>query len=299
MNLFITGASGYIGGSVSKVLLEGGCRVRALARSQASADRLVSVGIEPVIGSLDDSDLLMYEAARSDAVINAANSDHAGAAHSLIAGLRGSGKLLIHTSGSSVVGDDARGQYASAKVFDGLDSLEINPSKRARHEIDQAVLGAALLGVRSVVICPSLIYGIGTGLNPNSVQIPLMVDNARQQGFVEIVGPGVNIWSNVHIEDVVSLYLLALANAPAGAFYFAENGETSFAELSAAIAVRMGLPGVKSLDPAIAAQRWGEPRAYFSLGSNSRVRSTRARQELHWAPQRASVLDWIAREMPV
>lgn len=299
MNVFVTGAGGYIGGSISRVLIEGGCRVRTLARSQASAERLLSVGIEPVIGSLDDTDLVVHEAQRSDAVINAANSDHAGAVQSLISGLRGSGKLLIHTSGSSVVGDDARGQYASAKIFDSLDSLEINPSKRARHEVDEAVLGAALQGVRSVVICPSLIYGIGTGLNRNSVQIPLMVDNARQQGFVEIVGPGANIWSNVHIEDVVSLYLLALTNAPAGAFYFAENGEASFAELGAAIAGRMGLPGVKSLDPAIAAQRWGQPRAYFSLGSNSRVRSTRARRELLWAPRHVSVLDWIARELPV
>ena len=47
------------------------------------------------------------------------------------------------------------------------------------------------------------------------------------------------------------------------------------------------------------AAHWGEPRAYFSLGSNSRVRSVRARNELGWAPRHASLIDWILRAMPV
>ena len=34
------------------------------------------------------------------------------------------------------------------------------------------VLAAAARGVRSVVICPTLIYGVGKGLNPSSIQIP-------------------------------------------------------------------------------------------------------------------------------
>jgi hypothetical protein len=47
----------------------------------------------------------------------------------------------------------------------------------------------------------------------------------------------------------------------------------------------------------MAAQRWGEAKAYFSLGSNSRVRATRARRELGWSPRHSSVLDWIAEEL--
>jgi len=149
------------------------------------------------------------------------------------------------------------------------------------------------------VICPSLIYGAGTGLNPHSVQIPFLVANARERGRVQIVGAGLNVWSNVHIDDVVDLYLLALAKAPAGAFYFAENGEASFGDIGAAIASRLALPEVESLPPELAAQRWGEPKAYFSLGSNSRVSSIRARRELGWAPRHASLIDWILDAMPV
>jgi len=103
----------------------------------------------------------------------------------------------------------------------------------------------------------------------------------------------------VHIDDVVQLYVLALERAPAGALYFAENGEASFGEIGAAIARRLGLRGVESLPPEVAAARWGESKAYYTLGSNSRVRGKRARSELGWAPRHASVVDWILQEMAV
>jgi nucleoside-diphosphate-sugar epimerase len=299
MNIFITGVGGYIGGSVAAALLATGHRVRGLARSTANAQKLAASGIEPIVGTLDDADLLAREARTSDGVINTASADHAGAVHALITGLEGSGKPLQHTSGSSVIGDDARGSRRSERIFDEATPLVVNPAKQPRREVDLRVLGAANSGVRSAVICPSLIYGVGRGLNPHSVQIPFLVANARERGKVQIVGAGLNVWSNVHIDDVVDLYLLALTKAPAGAFYFAENGEASFGDIGAAIAERLGLPGIESLPPAVAAQRWGEPKAYFSLGSNSRVHAARARHELGWTPRHASVIDWILGEMPV
>lgn len=299
MNLFITGAAGYIGGSIAAALLATGHRVRGLARSAASAQRLSASGIEPILGTLDESDVLAREARASDGVINTASADHAGAVHALITGLEGSGKPLVHTSGSSVVGDDARGDFRSDKVFDEDTPLVVNAAKQARRDIDLLVLDAAQRGIRSAVICPSLIYGIGRGPQPNSVQLPFLAANARQQGMVQIVGAGLNVWSNVHIDDVVELYTLVLANAPAGSLFFAENGEASFGEIGAALARRLGLPGVESLPAEVAAQRWGEAKAYFSLGSNSRVRARRARQTLGWSPRHASVLDWIVHEMPV
>jgi nucleoside-diphosphate-sugar epimerase len=299
MNIFVTGAGGFIGGSVAAALLAAGHRVRGLTRGSANAGHLSARGIEPVFGKLDDADVLMREARASDGVINTASADHAGAVNALLAGLEGSTKPFLHTSGSSVVGDDVRGSRRSEQVFSEDTPLAVFPLKQARRELDLSVLAAAERGVRAVVICPSLIYGVGHGLNTQSVQIPFLVANAREQGAVQVVGAGLNVWSNVHIDDVVDLYLLALAKAPAGAFYFAENGEASFAELGAAIAQRLGISAVASLDPALAAAQWGEAKAYFTLGSNSRVRARRARQELGWAPQHPSALDWILREMPV
>jgi nucleoside-diphosphate-sugar epimerase len=299
MNIFITGAAGYIGGSVALALLAAGHRVRGLTRSAATGERLARSGVEPVVGALDDAALLSREARAADGVINAASADHAGAARALIAGLEGSHKPLIHTSGSSVIGDDARGNRASDKVFDdeGM-PLVVHPGKQARREIDLLVLGAAESAIRSAVICPSLIYGVGRGLNPSSVQVPFLVGNAREQGVAQIVGSGLNVWSNVHIDDVVDLYVRALGQAPAGAFYFAENGEASFGDIGTAIAKRLGLARVEALPADVAAERWGESKAYFTLGSNSRVRGRRARRELGWAPRHASVIEWILTEMP-
>jgi nucleoside-diphosphate-sugar epimerase len=297
MNIFVTGAGGYIGGSVAMALLAAGHRVRGLARSAASAERLAASGIDPVLGTLNDADVLTREARAADGVINTASADHAGAVRALIAGLEGSSKALLHTSGSSVIGDDARGNRVSEAIFDEDTPLVVNPSKQARRELDLMVVGAARREVRSAVICPSLVYGVGRGLNPRSVQIPFLAANARDKGVVQIVGRGLNVWSNVHIDDVVDLYLLALTKAPAGAFYFAENGEASFGDIAAAIAKRLGLAGVDALPPQVAAERWGESKAYFTLGSNSRVRARRARRELGWAPRHASVIEWIRTEM--
>lgn len=297
--IFLTGASGYIGGSVAAGLLAAGHQVRGLVRSKAAAEVLATKGIVPVLGTLDDADLLFGQARDADAVIDAASSDHEGSVRALIAGLEGSSKVLLHTSGASVVGDDAHGAWRSEVTVDGSLPLVVHPAKQARHAIDLMVLAAAERGVRSAVICPGNIYGSGRGMSTDSYQIPFLARNALKHGKVQVVGAGLNVWSNVHIDDVVDLFKLALEKASPGALYFVESGEASFAELGAAIATRLGLPGVESLAPKVAAQMWGEAMAYFSLGSNSRIRATRARQELGWAPRHQSVIDWVLHEMPI
>lgn len=295
MKILVTGAGGFIGGTVALRLRAQGHNILGLVRNNVAASRLAQSGIEPVMGNLYDTDLLIQLARSSDAVINTANADHLGSVQALLKGLKGSGKPLLHTSGSSVVGDDARGAFCSPHVFDEQTPWVINPFKQARRDIDLLVLAGAKDGIKTAVICPSLIYGVGTGLNPHSVQIPFLASNAREKGAVEIVGKGLNVWSNVHIEDVASLYQLVLEKGPGGAFYFVENGEASYADLCQALAQRLGLQ-VAHLEPEVAAERWGIARAYFSFGSNSRVRARRAREELGWVPQHTSVFNWIANE---
>ncbi len=299
MKIFVTGAAGFIGGSVAMHLLAHGHEVLGLVRRQDAANCLAQSGIEPVIGTLDDVELLIKLAKSSDAVINAADADHLGSVQALLEGLKGSGKTLVHTSGSSVVGDDARGGWCSAYVFSEKTPFVVNPFKQARRDIDTLVMSGVKDGVRTAVICPSLIYGVGKGLNPLSVQIPFLASNALERGVVEIVGKGLNVWSNVHIDDVASLYQLVLEKCPGGAFYFAENGEASYLELASALSMRLGMQDVVHIEPEKAAERWGVARAYFSFGSNSRIRSIRAREELGWMPRHTSAVDWISKEMPI
>jgi nucleoside-diphosphate-sugar epimerase len=289
MKIFITGASGFIGGSVAARLVQAGHMVRGLIRDPARAGDLRVHGIEPVIGTLDDHDLLAREAQAADAVINAASSDNRGAADALITALAGSGKALIHTSGSSIVGDEARGE-PSDRVFSEGAPFTPEPDKEARIALDNAVLGAP--GVRSVVLCNTLIYGDALGPKAQSVQLPRLVAEARASGVAHHIGRGLNRWSNVHIADVADLYLLALEKALAGTFAFVENGEASFGEMAQAIGEALGLGPAQAMDPAAAEALWGREMAVFALGSNSRVRGRRAR-DLGWTPKHGSVVEWI------
>ena len=116
MQIFVTGANGFIGGAVASALIADGHTVRGLVRSQAKADAVAACGVEAVVGSLDDAALLQAEARASDAVVNAASSDHRRAVEALIAALSGSGKPLIHSSGSSIVADLAMGE-PSDRIF--------------------------------------------------------------------------------------------------------------------------------------------------------------------------------------
>lgn len=297
MKIFITGAGGYIGGSVAAALIKKGHSVSGLTRSESVAEQLKDYGIDPVIGSLDDFELLMDQARKSDAVINTANADHLGAVEALIAGLKGTGKALIHTSGSSIVGDDARGDFLSDAVYSEDTPLLVDARKQARRNIDLLVIEACKLNIRSLVIIPSLIYGYGTGLNKSSIQIPFLVNNSIQTGEVQIVGKGLNTWSNVHIDDLVDLYCLVLDGAPAGSFYFAENGEAPFLSIAEAISEHLGINKIEHLSPEVAIEKWGMARALFTFGSNSRVRSVRAQRDVNWKPKHASVQKWILTEM--
>ena len=224
MKIFCTGASGYIGGSVAAHLIASGHQVTGLVRSQDKADAVRKRGIEPVLGTLDDAAVLSQAAKAADVVVNAASADHKGAVVALLDALAGSGKPFIHTSGSSIIGTQSRGER-SDDIFDEDTPFTPSPARAARVELNEFILGHRDKGCRPVIICPSLIYGIGLGANRDSVQVPLLIKLAKKRGNATHAGPGENIWSNVHIDDLVPLYALAIDKAPAGAFYFAENGE--------------------------------------------------------------------------
>ena len=110
MKIFCTGASGYIGGSVAAHLVAAGHQVTGLVRSPEKADAVRARGIQPLLGTLDDAELLAQAAQAADVVVNAASADHKGAVVALLDALAGSGKPFIHTSGSSIVGTRARGR---------------------------------------------------------------------------------------------------------------------------------------------------------------------------------------------
>jgi nucleoside-diphosphate-sugar epimerase len=285
MKVFVTGATGYIGGSIAAKLVERGDAVVGLTRSASGEAGLRAMGVEPLRGTLKDERALRQGLQDADAVVNAADSDDPWAVRTLIEGLAGSGRPLLHTSGSSILGDRAAGE-ASETVHS--DKAPVVPlfEKAGRVGIDRAVTESACRGLRPVVFCPSMIYGRGRGPKRTSVQLPMLIALARESGRARHVGRGLNLWSNVHIDDLVEAYLAALDDPQASGFFFLGAGEASFRDLAMALGQALGLDGEpEPLAVEEAVLRFNPEAAIFALGSNSRVRAERTREVLGWRPR--------------
>lgn len=299
MKVFVIGASGYIGGSIAAKLIAQGHSVLGLVRSQERADQVQALGIEPVMGNLDDADVIKDAAKRSDAVISAANAEHRASAEAIIDALDGTGKAFIQTGGSSIIADLSEGKGDGA-IYDEDTPFTPLPGRAERVAIGRYVLDAKDKKIRTILIAPTLIYGRGHGVNPNSIQVPWLIDLAKEHGCARHIGPGENVWANVHIDDLVDLYLLALEKAPEGAFYFAENGENSMREVCEVINEVCGFSGpTQSMTVQKAADIWGEGAAHYTMGSNSRARAKRAREELDWAPHRPTLIEDLKTSAPL
>lgn len=292
MKAFVTGATGYIGGSVAEGLIASGHQVVGLVRSAESIPLLKDRGIEPVLGNLDDAEIMTKAAREADAVIHAASADHAGAVVTLIAALERSGKTLICTTGSGIAADSAAGEYATSVVLTEDSYFEPVPFRRPRVAMNRLVREAAIdKGIRSIVICPSMIYGKGRGLQPDSDQLPKLIALSKQAGTGVYFGKGLNRYSNVHIDDLVDLYLLALEKAPGGSFFFAENGHASFKEIAEMISRSFGLGKTVSLSVEDVVRQAGDAGRY-GVTSNSLVSAVNARR-LGWSPKAPSLTEYF------
>ena len=167
------------------------------------------------------------------------------------------------------------------------------PYRWPRVDMNRYVRQAAIeKGIRSIVVCPSMIYGTGRGPQPHSDQIPKLIELSRQAGAGVYFGKGLNHYSNVHIDDLVDLYLLIMEKAPGGSFFFAENGHNSFKEIAGMISNYLGLGGKTASFPlANVIQQYGEA-ARLGVGSNSVVSAVNARR-MGWAPKAPSLAEWL------
>lgn len=133
--IFLTGATGYIGGAVLALLLEAPndklYKIAALVRSHQKAPLLEALGVRPVLGSLADLELLEKEARENDATIHTANADDLPAIQAILKGLIAGGesggkkKVLIHTSGTGVL----TGMYAAPYTHIYVLSTECSGSR--------------------------------------------------------------------------------------------------------------------------------------------------------------------------
>lgn len=284
MNIFLTGATGYIGSIVARRLKETGHTVFGLARSESSAQKLKALQMKPVLGTLQDREKLIEAARKSDGVIHTAfihdYSDFTGAVKTerdvisaFVEALAGSGKPFIATSGTGLLGD------TGDRIIDDSDSFEFQGELAGRAAAEQDIVRAAQQNIRSVVLrLPIYVYGHG-----GSQFIPLLINDAKQVGEARYVEPGNFKYCAVHVDDAAELYIQALHNGKAGSIYHAvsETGITNKA-ISEAIAKMLGCQ-IARLSREEAIQAWGVALTTF-LAINNQASSSKAEKELGWKP---------------
>ena len=181
------------------------------------------------------------------------------------------------------------------------------PHHAPHRNIDEIVLEAGSSHVKTAIVCPPTIYGVGRGTgNTRSIQLPGLARCILQRGAAFQVGAGKTFWTNVHVYDLSMVYLLLVEAAAAGGgkaswgkegYYFTENGEHVWGQVSSEVAKRAQKLGllestkVDSLPP----EKVDELRSYGSMlwGANSRGRASRARKELGWTPKGQPMVETI------
>jgi len=215
--VFITGATGYIGGTILNELVQNHSseyEVIALVRSEASAAKVKAAGASVILGTYDQPELLVKAAQTSDIIIHTGDSaDHAGSAQAILQGIaqRPSSSrpvIYIHTSGTGVISDPYHGDVESKKIYDDLkpediDALDPNQPHR---KIDIFVRDKAKElqdKSKTVIILPPNIYGIGTGpVNQISIQTPSLIRFALKYRFVRpIARHGVLLLTSLTMKD--------------------------------------------------------------------------------------------------
>lgn len=148
LNVFITGATGYIGGQFLHEILHDkkhNFKVRALVRTEEKAQKLfykTNYEVDTVIGDLDSLDLLREEISKADIVINAATNNHLPSTQVMdeVISTKTSTTILFHIAGVSVL--STRNQSDKYVWSDITDNKRINelPDDRPHIGIDRLVM---------------------------------------------------------------------------------------------------------------------------------------------------------------
>src|SRR5579863_1879944 len=281
MKVFVTGATGFIGSAIVRELIEAGHRVLGLARSDAAAASLASIGAEVYRGALDDLDSLRSGAAASDGVIHTAFihnfADFARAAETDLhaietigAALEGSGRPFVVASGILMLAM--------------LGRLVTSYPAVPRVASEYAMIALAERGVRSSIVrLPPSVHGEG-----DHGFVPTIITIARSKGVSAYPGDGSNRWPAVHRLDAAHLFRLALESAPAGSRLHAVADEgVPVREIAGVIGRRLNVPVVSVLVEE-AGEHFGFLGNFFSV--DSLASSTLTQQRLGWHPVQPGLL---------
>jgi nucleoside-diphosphate-sugar epimerase len=292
MRVLVLGAGGYLGSALVSRFVEAGHVVTGLVRNDRAAEKLRSAGARPVSGDLTDLAASVALLDDTDVVVYAAQQllePERRTVEAMLDALESSGKTFVFTSGTGVLSQRTDGEW-SEDTFAEDDTFVASKYIGARRDTEDLVRAAGERGIRGMVVRPAMIWG-----NGGCPMIEGFYKSAAQTGAVCYIGRGLNLYSNVHVDDVAEVYHLAIEKGKTGALYHAVSGETNFRTLAEAVARELDVP-TRSVDLAEAVTIWDKFTALIAFSVCSRSRAPRSRTELGWQPHpdRLDILDEVS-----
>ncbi|CAO2650088.1 Nn.00g013800.m01.CDS01 [Neocucurbitaria sp. VM-36] len=309
--VFLTGGTGYIGGSVLHTLYTAHPEysITVLLRKTPSNFESTYPNINIIQGDYGSFETIASAAENADIVVHNGNSDHEASLNAILFGLlkRSTPGYLLHLSGTGIVSDWADETYLgklNPKIWSDVNSLEKIKSlpDGALHRNTEKILHDTAKHysdkVNITVMCPPDIYGKGKGLvKTHSAFVPMFVSEIQKlDGKVFYYGDGSNTRSWVHIDDLMRVYLKVVEAAASGnkanfgwnseGYYFAGTQEHSHLDVAKATGEILQRHGViadakpvqvnlDQLDTMVNIPGF-ERLARYLFASNSRTRAERA-----------------------
>ena len=227
--VFVTGGSGFLGGTLLAALSERGETVRALARSETAAAAVAARGAVPVRGGLDDIDaltagmrgaeLVVHAAARRGgwAAFDALRRVNVDGSRTVLQAARSAGvpRLVLISTEQVVLGDRP---LVSADESWPYPERFVGAYAATRAEAEQLVLAASTPELATVAVRPRLIWGRG-----DTVLLPGLTAAVRS-GRLRWVDGGGYLTSTTHVRNAVEGVLAAAERGRGGQAYFVTDG---------------------------------------------------------------------------
>lgn len=224
MKYFVTGATGFVGGAVTRRLLREGHQVRALVRDLEQASDLAAAGVELHAGDITEKESMRAAMTGADGVFHIAGwykigaRDPGPAWRINVDGTRNVLDLMqelqipkgVYTS-TLAVNSDTNGKIVDETYqYTGRHLTIYDRTKAEAHAIAEQFIAA---GLPLVIAQPGVIYGPGDNSSLRTTLLQFL------HGDLPVM-PMKTALTYLHIEDAAEGHVLAMQNGRIGESYF-------------------------------------------------------------------------------
>ena len=306
MLAFVTGATGFLGSHVARVLIEQGADLRLLVRSNSNTKNIDDLKADRFIGDLRDPGSLEKGIAGCDVVFHVAadyrlwvrdpeemyRANVEGTRGLLEAARQNNVRRVVHTSSVATMGFSSNGQPATEDSPVSLASM-IGPYKRSKFMAEQVAFEAARSGQHVVIANPTTPVG-ERDIKPTPTG-RIVVDFLKRK-FPAYVDTGLNL---VDATQCARGHIAVLEKGRSGERYILGGENLTLKQILEKLAAITGLPSPKLRVPYVLALATGivdevitgrirgrEPRVTIDAVRMGRkkmfVSSAKAEHELGW-----------------